>query len=112
MLLAFAEGVRHIRDAGGFASLAHPIRVAGDVSKMMPELCAAGLNAIEAYHSDHGPGETEIYLGLAKRYGLLVTGGSDFHGAMKPEVSLGTGYKGNLRVPEDVWERMRASVNA
>ena len=109
---SFGEGVRHIRDAGGIASLAHPIRVAGDVAAMMPELCAAGLNAIEAYHSDHGPGETEIYLGLAKRYGLLVTGGSDFHGAMKPEVSLGTGYKGNLRVPEDVWERMRASVNA
>jgi predicted metal-dependent phosphoesterase TrpH len=107
---SFAEGVRHIRDAGGIASLAHPIRVAGDVAAMMPELCAAGLNAIEAYHSDHGPAETELYLRLAKRYELLVTGGSDFHGAMKPEVSLGTGYKGNLHVPEDVWVRMRASV--
>ena len=109
---SFAEGVRHIRDAGGIASLAHPIRVAGDVPAMMPELCAAGLNAMEAYHSDHGPGETELYLGLAKRYGLLVTGGSDFHGAMKPEVCLGTGYKGNLQVPEDVWVRMRGNVNA
>ena len=107
---SFAEGVRHIRDAGGIASLAHPIRVAGDIPAMMPELCAAGLNAIEAYHSDHAPGETKLYLGLAKRYGLLVTGGSDFHGAMKPEVSLGTGYKGNLRVPEDAWERMRANA--
>jgi len=106
---SFAEGVRHIRDAGGIASLAHPIRVAGDVSAMMPELCAAGLTAIEAYHSDHGPHETELYLGLAKQYGLLVTGGSDFHGSMKPEVSLGTGYNGNLQVPEDVWVRMRAS---
>ncbi|MGA3018179.1 MAG: PHP domain-containing protein [Bryobacteraceae bacterium] len=106
---SFAEGVGHIRDGGGIASLAHPIRVAGDVAAMMPELCAAGLNAIEAYHSDHGPAETELYLGLAKRYGLLVTGGSDFHGAMKPEVSLGTGYRGNLHVPEDVWVRMRAN---
>jgi predicted metal-dependent phosphoesterase TrpH len=107
---SFADGVRHIRDAGGIASLAHPIRVAGDISTMMPELCAAGLNAIEAYHSDHGPGETAFYLRLAEQYGLLVTGGSDFHGAMKPEVSLGTGYNGNLHVPEDVWERMRANV--
>jgi predicted metal-dependent phosphoesterase TrpH len=106
----FAGGVQHIRDAGGIASLAHPVRVAGDISALMPELCAAGLNAIEAYHSDHGPGETELYLRLAKQYGLLVTGGSDFHGAMKPEVSLGTGYKGNLRVPEDVLARMRANA--
>ena len=104
---SFAEGVGHIRDAGGIASLAHPIRVAGDVAAMMPELCAAGLNAIEAYHSDHGPAETELYLALAKQYGLLVTGGSDFHGAMKPEVSLGTGYKGNLHVPEDVWVKLK-----
>jgi len=106
---SFAEGVRHIRDAGGIASLAHPIRVAGDIPAMMPELCAAGLNAIEAYHSDHGPRETALYLRLAKQYGLLVTGGSDFHGTMKPEVSLGTGYNGNLQVPEDVWVRMQAS---
>jgi len=107
---SFAEGVRHVRDAGGIASLAHPIRIVGDLPAMMPDLCAAGLNAIEAYHSDHGPRETELYLGLAKQYGLLVTGGSDFHGAIKPEVSLGTGYKGNLQVPEDVWVRMLASV--
>ena len=62
-------------------------------------MCAAGLNAIEAYHSDHGPRETQLYLELAGRYGLLVTGGSDFHGEVKPGVSLGTGYGGNLRIP-------------
>lgn len=107
---SFADGVRHICDAGGIASLAHPIRVVGEIPTMMPELCAAGLNAIEAYHSDHGPAETEVYLGLAKEYGLLVTGGSDFHGALKPEVKLGTGYNGNLHVPEDVLVRMRASA--
>ncbi len=109
---SFAEGVRHIRDAGGIASLAHPIRVAGDLPAIMPELCAAGLNAIEAYHSDHGPAETEMYLGMAKQYGLLVTGGSDFHGAIKPEVSLGTGHNGNLHVPDEVLERMRGNVPA
>jgi hypothetical protein len=104
----FAESVAHIREAGGIASLAHPVRVKGDVPALMPELCAGGLNAIEAYHSDHGPRETELYLGLARTYGLLVTGGSDFHGAVKPGVKLGTGYNGNLRVPEDLVERLRA----
>jgi len=65
----------------------------------MPELCTAGLNAIEAYHSDHGPEETAYFVELAHRYGLLVTGGSDFHGeTVKPGVKLGSGYQGNLRV--------------
>jgi len=106
----FAEGVERIRNAGGIASLAHPVRVKGDVPALMPELCAAGLNAIEAYHSDHGPADTELYLGLAEHYGLMVTGGSDFHGAVKPGVELGTGCDGNLCVPESVIERLRAAV--
>ncbi|MBZ5727555.1 MAG: PHP domain-containing protein [Acidobacteriia bacterium] len=103
-----AEGVEKIRHAGGIASLAHPVRVNGDVASLMPELCRAGLNAIEAYHSDHGPMETDLYLGLARRYGLKVTGGSDFHGAVKPGVLLGTGCAGNLRIPPGLMERLRA----
>ena len=103
----FAEGVEHVRSAGGIASLAHPIRVKGDLAALMPELAASGMNAIEAYHSDHGPAETEGYLRLAKQYGLLVTGGSDFHGVLKPDVKLGTGAGGNLQVPEDLLETLR-----
>jgi predicted metal-dependent phosphoesterase TrpH len=103
----FQEGVGGIRAAGGIASLAHPARVAGNVAALLPELCAAGLQAIEAYHSDHTPSETEMYLDLAKRHGLKVTGGSDFHGAVKPEVMLGTGCGGNLRVPRRVYEDLR-----
>jgi hypothetical protein len=104
----FAEGVEQIRKAGGIASLAHPIRVNGDVPELMPELRAAGLNAIEAYHSDHDRKATELYLDLAKQYGLLVTGGSDYHGAVKPGVLLGTGYSGNLHIPDGLMEKLRA----
>jgi predicted metal-dependent phosphoesterase TrpH len=104
-----AEGVRRIREAGGIASLAHPVRVKGDVPAMMPELVDCGLNAIEAYHSDHTPGDTSVYLCLAKQYGLVVTGGSDFHGAVKPGVKLGTGG-GSLSIPGDLVERMRAAL--
>ena len=103
----FAEAVARILTAGGIASLAHPVRVKGDVAAMMPELCDAGLNAIEAYHSDHGAEDTELYLGLAQRYGLMVTGGSDFHGTPKPEVQLGTGCAGNLHLPDDLLEKLR-----
>jgi 3',5'-nucleoside bisphosphate phosphatase len=102
----FAEGVERIRQARGIASLAHPIRVRGDVTALMPELCASGLNAIEAYHSDHTPANTQLYLDLARQYDIHVTGGSDFHGAVKPGVMLGTGA-GNLRIPDDLLERLR-----
>jgi predicted metal-dependent phosphoesterase TrpH len=104
----FAEAVQHIRKAGGIASLAHPIRLREDVAALMPSLRTAGLNAIEAYHSDHSPEQTALYLQLADQHGLLVTGGSDFHGAVKPEIHLGTGRHGNLRIPEDVVDRLRA----
>jgi 3',5'-nucleoside bisphosphate phosphatase len=105
----FSEGVARIRGAGGIASLAHPVRVKGDVAALLPEMRDAGLNAIEAYHSDHGTRETQLYLGLSERYGLLVTGGSDFHGAFKPNVMLGTGCDGNLKIPGDLVERLRAA---
>jgi 3',5'-nucleoside bisphosphate phosphatase len=105
----FAEGVERIRNAGGIASLAHPVRVRADIPSLLPELCGAGMNAIEAYHSDHTPRDTAEYLGLAQRHGLLVTGGSDFHGAVKPGVSLGTGCRGNLNIPPDLVDRLRAA---
>ncbi|SPE31962.1 PHP C-terminal domain protein [Candidatus Sulfopaludibacter sp. SbA3] len=103
----FAEGVQKIREAGGIASLAHPIRVRGNVPALMPELCDAGMNAIEAYHTDHTPADTALYLDLAKRYGLRLTGGSDYHGEVKPGVQLGTGCEGNLQIPADLVDRLR-----
>ncbi len=106
----FAEGVKWIRGGGGIPSLAHPIRVKGNIPAMIPELCGVGLTAIEAYHSDHAPADTALYLELAQRHGLCVTGGSDFHGAVKPDVNLGTGCQGNLRIPEDLLDRLRTNA--
>jgi len=102
----FAEGVAAIRRAGGIASLAHPVRVKGDLPSLMADLCAAGMNAIEAYHSDHSAANTALYLDLADKYGLLVTGGSDFHGAGKPGVQLGSGCQGNLSIPNDLLDKL------
>ncbi len=105
----FAEGVARIRRAGGVASLAHPIRVKGDLAALLPELREAGLNAIEAYHSDHSPEDTRFYLGLAQRNGMLVTGGSDFHGLAKPGLELGAGRAKNLQIPANLVDRLRHS---
>jgi len=108
---SFAEGVRRIRDAGGITSLAHPIRIPGDLASLMPQLCNAGLDAIEVYHSDHGPAQVELYRALAARHGLMITGGSDFHGSVKPHIRLGTGRDGNLRIPYRLLEDLRAGRN-
>jgi 3',5'-nucleoside bisphosphate phosphatase len=105
----FQDAVQRIRQAGGIASLAHPIRLREDVSAILPGLRESGLNAIEAYHSDHNVEQTELYLRLAAEHGLLVTGGSDFHGAAKPEIRLGTGRGGNLHVPDSLLEQLRAA---
>jgi predicted metal-dependent phosphoesterase TrpH len=105
----FAEAVARIRRTGGITSLAHPIRVKGDVAALLPELRDVGLNAIEAYHSDHSVEDTQLYLSLAQRHGMLVTGGSDFHGLAKPGLELGTGRAKNLQIPDDLIERLRHS---
>jgi predicted metal-dependent phosphoesterase TrpH len=107
----FDESVERIRNSGGIASLAHPTRVHGDIAELLPRLCHMGLNAIEAYHSDHTPAETALYLDLAKQHGLCVTGGSDFHGAVKPDVKLGTG-SGALAIPRSVLDDLRRYVEA
>ena len=103
----FTDAVQRIRDAGGIASMAHPIRLKRDLAAILPQLRDAGLNAIEAYHSDHSPEDTQTFLTLAARDGLLVTGGSDFHGSVKPGIALGTGRGGNVSVPADVLESLR-----
>lgn len=73
-----AEVVDLIGQAGGVSSLAHPGYTKKD--EIIPDLVAAGLTAIEAYHSSHDGEMVRRYLGAARTYGLAVTGGSDFHG--------------------------------
>lgn len=70
--------VRVIRAAGGIASLAHPALSA--VDHLIPAFAATGLTALEARHSDHSHATELRYRNLAQAYGLLVSGGSDFHG--------------------------------
>jgi predicted metal-dependent phosphoesterase TrpH len=87
------EGIRRIKDAGGVTSLAHPIRLGkrdiAEEEELIAGFALYGLDAIEAYHSDHGPADVRRYLSYAQKYGLRVTGGSDFHGGNKPSVRLG-----------------------
>jgi predicted metal-dependent phosphoesterase TrpH len=87
------NSIQAIHDAGGLAVLAHPpqLRYENDAQflRILRDLIHAGLDGIEAFHSDNDVRQTRLYLDLAKRFDLGITGGSDFHGAGKPAVLLG-----------------------
>jgi hypothetical protein len=51
----------------------------------------------------------ERYAGIARKFGLAISGGSDFHGDVKPQISLGTGFKKNLNIPKSVLDGLRAA---
>ena len=82
------EVIRSILDAGGVPVLAHPGVTSVDAA--IPELVDAGLQGLEAYHAEHTPGMRDRYRALAERMGLIVTGGSDFHGLASPGATLGS----------------------
>ena len=95
-----AEAIRWIREAKGVAVLAHPtwIKETGDgLRTCVTALKEAGLGGVEVHYSTHSKAQTAGYLELAQRLGLLVTGGSDFHGLTKPDIEVGYG-RGDLKV--------------
>jgi predicted metal-dependent phosphoesterase TrpH len=87
------EAIAMIRDARGIPVLAHPFTLGFHTFEtLMPaleELMALGLAGVECYYPEHSPDQEALYLSLARKLGLLITGGSDFHGDNKPEISLG-----------------------
>lgn len=96
-----------IAASGGIAVLAHPFTWhadADDLERGIKSLAADGLAAIECYHSSHAPDDTVELMRLAHRLGLLVTGGTDYHGEkIKPDVKIGRG-RGNMAVPAALLE--------
>jgi predicted metal-dependent phosphoesterase TrpH len=104
-----AAGVEKVARAGGVAVVAHPIRLGarGDQEdRLIARLRETGVAGLEAYHSDHSPQDMERYAALASKYGLKMTGGSDFHGAVKPQISLGVG-RSNLDVSYNILKALR-----
>jgi predicted metal-dependent phosphoesterase TrpH len=108
-----AEAMQTILRAGGVPVLAHPFtlnaKTEGDLDRIVAGLKQAGLKGLEAYYPAHGPVRTAQYERLAHRHGLLVTGGSDFHGAVKPEIHIGFG-RGDLRIPYRLVEELKQSA--
>ena len=90
-----------IHQAKGVAVLAHPISLQVSPSELehfITQWIPDGLDGMECYYSEHDDKTTQLCLSLAKKHGLVATGGSDYHGKAKPYIKLGVG-KGNLHIP-------------
>jgi predicted metal-dependent phosphoesterase TrpH len=98
--LSPAEAIQLIKGAGGAAVLAHPYILHND--ELIREFSACGLQGLEVYYPEHSQSMVNFYLGLARELGLLVTGGSDFHGSVKPDVKLGM-----IKIPFELVEGLR-----
>ena len=106
--LSPAEAARWIREAGGVPVVAHPGRFAGGGfrwDEAMRDLQREGLEGLEGYYGEYRASEQKYFVALAANLGMVVTGGSDYHGGNKPSLRLGAG-RGGLKVPDDLLERL------
>lgn len=105
------DAVKSILKAKGVPIFAHPIlcRLGDDrLEALISRLKDAGLVGIEAIYSTYELRDERQIKELAKKYDLLISGGSDFHGANKPDIDLGTGC-GKLFIPEDLLIPIKAA---
>jgi 3',5'-nucleoside bisphosphate phosphatase len=86
--MTVAETIGHVKRAGGLSVLAHP--GLNKVDEHIPNMVAQGLDGLEVWHSRHSASQSEHYLKIVERFGLLATGGSDCHGASRGAALLGT----------------------
>ncbi|MDE7312724.1 MAG: PHP domain-containing protein [Eubacterium sp.] len=103
------EAVTLILEAGGIAVLAHPVLCnlpEEELRQMILEMKQAGMCGLEAVYSENTADDELHMRSLAEEFGLLISGGSDFHGKNKPDIKLGTG-KGNLYIPYAFLQRFK-----
>jgi predicted metal-dependent phosphoesterase TrpH len=107
--IACATAIELILAAGGIPVLAHPfVYESGEpdrIERLVARLTPLGLRGIEVFYPDHSADQTSQYARLARRHGLLVTGGTDYHGALKPDVHIGVG-RGDLCVPFSLYHKL------
>lgn len=101
--------VQKVREAGGVAVLAHPFTLElnpDELRDCVAQLANTGLGGIEVYYPEHPPRMTARYKRLADDFGLVATGGSDYHGELNPLIRLGVGF-GTLAVPDEAVAELR-----
>ena len=102
------EIIRFIKSIGAVAVLAHPFLSLEEkqLREFLPGAVAAGLDGMEVCYATYDDLQTRLAMEIADEFGLLYSGGSDFHGQNKPDISIGTG-RGNLAVPLQFLEKLK-----
>jgi predicted metal-dependent phosphoesterase TrpH len=107
--IPMAAAIDAINRAGGVAVLAHPFLNGPNdpeaFESFLLTLKSMGLMGLEAYYPEHSSSVTADYCRLAQKHHLLITGGTDFHGAVTPQIQIGIG-DGSLHVPYSVYETL------
>jgi hypothetical protein len=108
------QAIDMVRGSGGLPVLAHPsqLRTENDaqLDRTVKDLADLGLAGLEVIHSDHNEAMVTKYTALADKYGLLKTGGSDFHGTNKKNISLGVAN--GRRVPREFFDSLVARLTS
>lgn len=103
------RAIELIVESGGVAVLAHPVQLRlpndAELQTALKNLVDMGLGGIEAIHSDHTRDLELKYVQLAKKYGLVCTGGSDFHGTKKESIQLG--FADGKRIPREYFDQLK-----
>jgi len=105
-----AEALRLVRESGGVASVAHPLSMKlpdAELEATMRELAELGLAGMECIYGRYSSEERAGLADMARRLGLVATGGSDHHGTYKPDLRVGVG-QGDLDVPDTALEELAA----
>lgn len=111
--LAAETAIQLIHNAGGVPVLAHPglLKIASfeQLAGIITGLCQIGLAGIEVFYPEHAPEDMDRFMTIARQSGLIMTGGTDFHGRLKPEIQLGVG-RGDFKVPYSVYESLLKGI--
>jgi predicted metal-dependent phosphoesterase TrpH len=106
------ECIELIRDAGGVSVLAHPATMympEDQLKGLVRGLRDQGLGGIETYYAEHHPENIKRFKNWGEEFGLICTGGTDFHGKNTPDLRLGIGF-GQLRVPDEALAQLKAAA--
>lgn len=104
-----AKAIEMIRQAGGVAVLAHPVLIdmadKDALGSLLTQLRSVGLQGLEVFYPEHTDQDVARYKALAQSAGLFATGGTDFHGSLKPDIYMGCG-EGDLSIPYAIYKTM------
>lgn len=107
-----AEAIERVRAGRGLPVIAHPGRYRmPNEAEFLRRLAASGLGGIEVAHSDHHAEDVERYRRIAESLQLVATGGSDYHGDVKPGVRLGHGSNGQMKIPPEWIDRLCDAIS-